>query len=76
MKKYFVLGKVLEGTTIMTIRRNKFTVTNLDSDLVYTPGIPFSLNVSGECRFVENETSNKAYTNFVVRLTLATICVL
>lgn len=39
-------GKVLEGTTTMTIRRSKFTVTNLDTDRVFTPGESFTLAVS------------------------------
>lgn len=38
-------GKVLEGTTTLTIRRYKFTVTNLENERVYTPDSSFPLRV-------------------------------
>lgn len=41
----FFTGKVLEGTTTLTIRKTKFTVTNLDADHVYVPDNSFSLKV-------------------------------
>lgn len=41
----YLLGVVLEGSTIATIRRSKFTVTNLNNDYNYVPG-PFKLSVS------------------------------
>lgn len=40
------VGKVLEGTTTITIRRFKFQVTNLNDDRTYIPGKPFKLSVS------------------------------
>ncbi|KAJ6643551.1 CD109 antigen [Pseudolycoriella hygida] len=38
-------GKMLEGTTTMTIRKTKFTVTNLDSERIFVPDNSFKLQL-------------------------------
>lgn len=65
----------------MTIRSTKFTVTNLDTERVFTPDDPFPLNVSSK----EGMRSNRDYlshsavfgfltTTVLLTFNLATIC--
>lgn len=70
IKTLFSVGKVLEGTTTMTIRRTKFTVTNLDTDRIFTPGDSFQLIVSiVEGR--ESEWKFLYYDNDLIKLRLS-----